>query len=316
MNLSENSYIAIECLLICDARMILIVLYTILLLFIDRNAVSMQCLNALEQWYQHMIPALFPMMLFSSVLVDTGFAEKIGSILSATILKPFQISRAGSYCLISGFLFGFPMGAKTTADMYSKGQVSKQEAEYLLSFVNCIGPMYTLYVIHNLFPKPSLTSLLLGIYALPLLYGLCLRYTIYKGVTFPTRDIEQGETSDILDALYDCVPKSSKSMVYLGGYMILFQVSFVTIRHLLGSLNIHTKLLYPLLEITGGFYLLPKTTNLSLILFFTTWGGLSCFLQSYSFIKPTGLNMKSYFMHKTILAALTYLFGMLYVSIL
>ncbi len=316
MNLSKNSYIAIECLLICDDSMIIIILYTVLLLFIDRNAVSSQCLNALEQWYQHMIPALFPMMLFSSVLVDTGFAEKIGNILSATVLRPFQISRGGSYCLMSGFLFGFPMGAKTTADMYSKGQISKQEAEYLLSFVNCIGPMYTLYVIHNLFPTHALMSLLLGIYALPLLYGICVRYTIYKGITFTQDNLVQEEKNDILDALYDSVPKSSKAMVHLGGYMILFQVSFVTVRHLLSSLNISTRLFYPLLEITGGFYLIPKTTHLCWILFFTTWGGLSCFLQSYNFIKPVGLNMKSYFLHKTILATLAFVVGLFWESLL
>ena len=288
--------------------MIVVVLYTVVLLFVDRNGVSNQCMRALEQWYQHMIPSLFPMMLFSSVLVDTGIAEKIGCFLAGTLLRPFKISKAGGYCLLSGFLFGFPMGAKTTADMCNKGQMSKEEGNYLLSFINCIGPMYTLHVIHTLFSNYAIFELLIGIYGLPFLYGLVLRYTKYKSTNFGVYKTESHNKS-IFDALYDCVPSASKSMVYLGGYMILFQISFVAIEHLLRVFHLETNLIYPLLEITGGFYMLPKSTLLSFVLFYTIWGGLSCFLQSYSFIKPSGLSMRSYVLHKTILGSLGLLLG-------
>lgn len=289
-------------------RMIVVILYTVLLLFVDRNAVSNECMHALEQWYQHMIPSLFPMMLFSGVLVDTGIAKKMGSILATTILRPFQISKAGGYCLLAGFLFGFPMGAKTTADMCNKGQMSKEEGNYLLSFINCIGPMYTLHVVHALFPQHTILQLLVGIYALPFLYGLFLRYTKYKCIKFSNYNTESYNKS-MLDALYDCVPNASKSMVYLGGYMILFQISFVTVSHLLCVFHLETKLLYPLLEITGGFYMLPDDTGLPFVLFYTIWGGLSCFLQSFSFLKPSGLSIRNYVVHKTILASLGFLVG-------
>lgn len=315
MNLSENSYIAIEY-RNYRIKMIVIVIYTVILLFVDRTAVSTQCMNALEQWYQHMIPALFPMMLFSSVLVDTGVAHRIGTFLSKTILKPFQISKAGGYCLLTGFMFGFPMGAKTTADMHIKGNITKEEATYLLSFVNCIGPMYTISVVSNLFEAIPIPYLIAGIYGLPLFYGLILRYTLYRNKKFDLIDEINTHKIGMLDALYETVPKSSKSMVYLGGYMILFQISFVSLTHLLEIVNVKANIFYPLLEITGGLYLLPKETPIYSILFYTIWGGFSCFLQTYSFIKPAGLNMKSYFVHKCILSTLGYLFGLFLTSVL
>ena len=116
--------------------MIILIIYTILLLFIDRAAATKQCLQALAQWYETMIPALFPMMLLSSVVVDTGFAVKIGRLCNKTVLRFLKISDNGCYCLITGFLFGFPMGAKTTSDMLTKKSISAKEAEYLLSFIN------------------------------------------------------------------------------------------------------------------------------------------------------------------------------------
>lgn len=294
--------------------MIVIVLYTVILLFADRIAVSSQCMNALEQWYQHMIPALFPMMLCSSILVDTGFAYKIGGILSSTVLQPFRISKSGGYCLLAGFLFGFPMGAKTTADLYTKGNLTKDEANYLLSFINCIGPMYTIHVVHMLFRDIPLMYLLLGTYALPLLYGLFLRYTLYRDKSFQSNSDDTTPPTGILDALYESVPKSSKSMILLGGYMILFQISFVTLKQVLVYIDIPTKIFYPLLEITGGLYLLPKQTPLSFVLFYIIWGGASCFLQTYSFIKPAKLNMKNYFLHKSIQAILGFILGSIIIS--
>lgn len=292
--------------------MIVIVIYTVILLFVDRTAVTAQCMNALKQWYQFMIPALFPMMLCSSVLVDTGAAYKIGGILSKTVLRPFRVSKPGGYCILAGFLFGFPMGAKTVSDLYSKEMLTKEEANYLLSFTNCIGPMYTINVVHSLFKNLSLLYLFLGIYALPLLYGLVLRYTRYRNDSFYEESKYKMEFLTTIDALYEAVPKSSKSMVYLGGYMILFQISFVTLENILSILGIKTNIWYPLLEITGGLYRLSTTTGLSQILYYILWGGACCFLQTYSFLKPVKLNMKNYFLHKSIQALLGYIFALFF----
>lgn len=293
--------------------MILIIVYTLILLFTDRAAAGTLCMQALKQWYETMIPALFPMMLISSILVDTGFAQKIGKILNHTLLRFLRISDSGCYCLLTGFLFGFPMGAKTTADMLTKEAVTHKEAEYLLSFINCLGPMYTLNLIHKRFPAHDILALLFGVYALPLFYGVFLRYTLHRQTDFSTKtaSIIHTHHSTLIDALYECVPKCGRSILMLGGYMVLFQVSFLTMGHFLNSINMITDMCYPLLEVTGGFFLLPHDTPLSWILFYTTFGGACCIIQTYSFLKPAGLSIRSYLLHKTILAVIAFLVGVL-----
>lgn len=293
--------------------MILIIVYTLILLFTDRAAAGALCMQALKQWYETMIPALFPMMLISSILVDTGFAQKIGKLLNRTLLRFLRISDSGCYCLLTGFLFGFPMGAKTTADMLAKESLTYKEAEYLLSFNNCLGPMYTLNLIHKLFPAHDVLTLLFGVYGLPLFYGFFLRYTLHRKTDFSTKASSIIPTHHIplIDALYECVPKCGRSILMLGGYMVLFQVSFLTLEHVLSSINVVTNACYPLLEITGGFFLLPQETPLSWILFYTTFGGACCILQTYSFLKPAGLSIRSYLLHKTILAITAFLVGTL-----
>ena len=284
----------------------------------DRHAATKQCILALEQWYETMIPALFPMMLLSNILVDTGFASKIGKLCNRTIFRVLKISNNGCYCMLTGFFFGFPMGAKTVVDMRKQMQISEKEAEYLLTFINCIGPMYTINLIHTLFPQQSLWKLLAGIYILPLFYGIFLRYTIYRKDYYQSTKYSQPlheevscviEYKSFSDALYECVPKCGKSILILGGYMILFQISFVTLQHILVSVNLVTNVFYPLLEITGGLFKLPYDTSLSAILFYTNFGGGCCMMQTYSFLKSAGIPIKKYILHKTVLSILAFLIG-------
>ncbi len=285
-------------------------------MFVDRDAVTSQCLFALEQWYETMIPALFPMMLLSSIAVDTGMALQLGYIFNKTLFRLLKLSDHGCYCLITGFLFGFPMGAKTISDMLHKGCISLKEAEFLISFINCIGPMYTIHFIHTCYKQYALWTLVTGLYAVPLCYGILLRYTVYRKHSFKSQTKKflnkPSQRNDILpfgDALYECVPKCGKSILMLGGYMILFQVSFIPLNHFLQSLNIVTKAFYPLLELTGGLLQLPPDTSLALILFYCTFGGACCILQTYSFLRPAGLSVCKYAFHKTVLGFMAALYG-------
>ena len=269
-------------------------------------------MQALKQWYETMIPALFPMMLMSSILVDIRFAEKIGKLLNHTLLRFLHISDSGCYCLVTGFLFGFPMGAKTTADMLSQNKINHEEAEYLVSFINCLGPMYILNLIQNRFPSHNIAALFLGVYGLPLIYGLILRYTIYREEKFHQhKNAIKTINSSLSDAIYECVPKCGRSILMLGGYMVLFQVSFITLEHFLHSINVVSNAYYPLLEITGGLFLLPADIPLPWLLFYLVFGGACCTLQTYSLLKPAGLSIRKYLYHKIILAAASFLLGIL-----
>lgn len=288
--------------------MILLILYSILLLFLDRDGAMEQCLKALALWYQTMIPSLFPMMLFSSILIDTGFAQRIGSVLYKTVLRPFQLSESGAYALFMGFLCGFPMGANTVSQLKQNHSLSEKEAEYLLAFNNCIGPLYIYNFVCRIFYSHALWEYMAGLYGVALLYGLLLRYTMYRGFRFrqeshtvSSRDVP---ACSVIDAVYQSIPKSGQSILLLGGYIVLFQLFFVVLKHFLLSINLQADYLYPLIEISGGLFKQTAQTPLPLLLFWLHFGGLCCMIQTYSFIKPAGLSLKRYLLHKLVQAFL------------
>ncbi|MFI3237369.1 MAG: hypothetical protein R3Y47_04985 [Lachnospiraceae bacterium] len=284
----------------------LILLSTILIFFIDRELVITRTLLALEQWYQLMIPALFPMMLFSTILVDIGTAHTIGKLIYPIIGRLFRVSYNGCYCMLAGLTMGFPMGAKTVCDFIKKGAICKEEGDYLLSFINCIGPMYTLHVTCSLFMHCNITLSMFAMYGLALLYGLILRYTIYRKNSFKHIHSNYAK-KPFVDAFIDCIPSCGTSILQLGGYMVLFQLFFVTIQHLAMYIPFPTTLFYPLIEITGGLLLLPNTMPACLVLALTCFGGACCMIQTYYFIKDTPLSISKYLLNKVVLSSIVFI---------
>ena len=98
----------------------------------------------LNIWYEHMLPALLPFMILSGLMIDLRLEKLLVKPFSYILRPLFRISDAGIYTLIMGFLCGFPMGAKIVSYEFQKNNLTKKEAEYLLSFCNNFGPAYCL----------------------------------------------------------------------------------------------------------------------------------------------------------------------------
>lgn len=141
----------------------------------------------LELWFQKMIPTLLPFMILSGIMVRLKLTEKISMIIYPVIRPVFRVRKNVCYAMLMGFLCGFPMGAKVVGDLYSRDMITKREAEYLLSFCNNIGPVYFCGFVLPLLGRRLVLPYLFGMYGIPLLYGLALRYTVY-------RDLRQEDT--------------------------------------------------------------------------------------------------------------------------
>ncbi len=156
-------------------------------------------------------------------------------------------------------------------------------------------------------------------YGLPFLYGLLLRYTVFKeeidactGRKLPVR----GQTS-LLNAMDESVFSALSGIARLGGYMVFFNLLFILPVLAAGifSLSERTAMLFTggvscLLEITGGIHLVGNSAPY-LVLCILPFGGLSCIAQTYSMIKNTDLSITEYVMHKMILTAVTVLYYLL-----
>ena len=274
----------------------------------------------LELWFKKMIPALLPFMILSGVMVRLKLTEKMSMALFPLLGPVYRVRKNVVYCMMLGFLCGFPMGAKVTSELLERGMLTEKEASYLLAFCNNIGPVYFCSFVLPLLGRRLTLPYLFGMYGIPLLYGLLLRHTVFRD-SLQTESASRGRKQQIslpelhacssengatpfgrklLEALDDSIVSSLQSILTLGGYMVLFDLMNL-LPHLLSGRS--PFLAAPLLEITGGLSLLGGGLPLYSLLALS-FGGLSCMAQTYSCIKGTGLSMGSYVRHKVILTLL------------
>ena len=255
-------------------------------------------LNGLNLWFSKMIPALFPFMVLSGIIIRMDLVSSCVKLLAPFLGSVFRVGPSCVYGMVIGFLCGFPMGAHTASQLYENKLISKSEASFLLAFCNNIGPVYFLSFVLPTLEISSPAFYLFGMYGLPLLYGLFLRYTLYRkqlSCSFTAKK-DHCPFVSLLTALDDSIFSAFSGITKLGGYMIFFNllfilpsliVRFLPISSAQGSCLIGS--IGCLLEITGGIGSLGNRLP-KFVLCVLPFGGLSCLAQTYSMIKDTDLS--------------------------
>lgn len=280
-----------------------------LLLLYPKESIS-YAREGLLIWFQTMLPTLMPFMILSTLMISLHLTDFLG---------------AKKYCIVMGFLCGFPMGAKVVKDLYLKENLSKQEAADLLGFCNNLGPVFLLnFALPTLGIKNPFWCLF-GFYTIPFCYGMVILFLHShrnlnrshlqnNQASKPKISIrpESEKTSQLLYHIDDAIQCAISSITLLGGYMIFFNLLNI-IPHAVQNMDIfrlrNIHLLPPLrafIEISGGLasYAKPSLWILCLI----PMGGLSCLAQVYSVIKDTDLSYGTYLKHKFLQTLFTILY--------
>ncbi|MCM1304558.1 MAG: hypothetical protein NC305_03545 [Lachnospiraceae bacterium] len=160
---------------------ILFLLFTACILTHSELSLSYASLG-LRLWLDKMIPSLLPFMILSGIVIRLGLTENIASFAYPLIRPLYRVRKNVCYCMMLGFLCGFPMGARVVADLYSRGRLTREEGEYLLCFCNNIGPVYYCSFVLPLLHRELAVPYLFGMYGIPALYGVFLRYTRYRSL--------------------------------------------------------------------------------------------------------------------------------------
>ena len=273
----------------------------------------------LKTWFDSMIISLFPFMVLMNLLIKTG--------LSGLFIRPFYMllrplfrnTPDALFVIFFGFLCGFPLGGKCAVDLYQKGRISYKNAEYLLCFSNQIGPAYMLgFFIGTIRAPGSIFFAVFTLYGIPFIYGLILRYTVYRKELEPEyrKTSCTGATPDgisILSALPEAVRDALSQIAILGGYMILFNALRIVPHLMFAHIPKFYLLSQCMLEISGGLLCantsLPDGILKTMVLYgIFSFNGLCCHFQTFSLLQQTDFSGKKYMLHKIILCSITILF--------
>ena len=315
-------------------------IFLVLLLFYSKECITLAS-NGLLIWYRNMIPSLFPFMVLSGFIIRSGLSLKIGRYLQPFLGIFFHLPSQMLYVIFMGFLCGFPMGAKITADMLENRKITEKQGEYLLSFCNNIGPLYMLGYVIPLFEYQNTWKILGLMYLVPFGYGLFLRYfsikyssTLKQLKTCSYTSKNNCASPSYLICFQQSLSSSIEQLTILGGCMVFFNCLLIfpkILEMLLSKTTISsisplvTAILSTFIEIGGGLQQFASVsaliesnskiivTNNHIIRLFLplsllTFGGASCITQTCFILKNTGLKIRTYIKHKLIQACIFIIF--------
>ena len=268
-------------------------------------------------WFRHVLPTLLPYMILINVLIYTPALHWICRITSTFLCPLLGTSYYGTFAVLTGFLCGYPMGAKTTSDLLNVNKISRSEASYLLSFCNNISPAFILsYVVaQNMKERNLCIPFFLILTFTPLMLSFIFRlfYRLPESsCSFP--QVTPGSFSNPSESISDnfldrCILNAFESVTKVGGYMMMFSVLIQLLASVLPN-TIFSLLLYSSLEISTGIRLLFSsalytTEKIILCAFLTSFGGWCCIAQTYSMISSSQLPILPYITAKLVTALVT-----------
>ncbi|HIZ80578.1 MAG TPA: transporter [Candidatus Mediterraneibacter pullistercoris] len=302
----------------------LMAVFLFLAMLLSPKAVFDGAESGLLLWFQIVFPTLFPFMLMSALMLAGGGLAVISRLTGRLFSTLFGTSPNGAFAVIAGFLCGYPMGAKVSADLVRSGRISRDEGAYLLSFCNNTSPIFIMnFIVWKTLGKeelmiPSLLILIL----VPACLSLVFRRSYLKGKRHFSSLAEDDRTSGkpfdftMLDA---CLTDSFEAIVKVGLYIIFFSVLIALGRGISGEYPVIAAFM-PTLEMTNGILMIHRsvsdiTVSYPLILGLTSFGGFCAAAQTQCMLKDTGIPLLPYIMQKLTAAAAASLLGFVYMRI-
>ncbi|CDQ40224.1 MULTISPECIES: sporulation integral membrane protein YlbJ [Virgibacillus] len=198
-------------------------------------------IRGLNIWWEVVFPSLLPFFITAELLISFGVVKFIG-VLFEPIMRPlFNLPGVGSFGWMMGMASGYPTGAKIASRLREEQQLSQIEAERLVSFTNASSPLFIFAAISVGFFHDTKLGILLAAchYISNAIVGICMRFygrkqdklsKKHKGkvsLTAAFHEMHQtrlGDKRPLGEILGDSVINSVKTLVTVGGFIVLFSV--------------------------------------------------------------------------------------------
>lgn len=271
--------------------------------------------NGLILWFEQVLPSLLPFAILSNIIIASDILPSIVGKALPFIRRIMPVSTSGAFVLLSGFLFGFPMGSKNCAALLLEEKMNEQEAETLFIITNNMSPVFiqSYILTQQLGMSAYFGWSMLVLYLPPLLLG-----SYYFKKNPADKNIQKKSASrlkinfQIVDA---GIMNGFETLTKIGGYIMIFSILASCFLMLPMPELLKTGCI-GVIELTNGIHYLSSTAMTTeskyvLAMMFTAFGGLSGVAQTSAMIKGTGLSMKKYVCLKLVLCIIAGILSML-----
>ncbi|REK75660.1 sporulation integral membrane protein YlbJ [Paenibacillus paeoniae] len=139
-------------------------------------------LRGLSIWWEVLFPALFPFFVISELLLGFGIVHFFGKLLDPLMRPLFRLPGIGGFVVTMGYMSGYPVGARLTAQLWSQRLITRAEGERLVAFTTTSDPIFLIGAVSvGFFQNAAVAPILAAAhYGGGLLIGLLMRFHDYR----------------------------------------------------------------------------------------------------------------------------------------
>lgn len=257
----------------------IIALVITLLMAVYPTETLQSSLRGLSIWWQVLFPALFPFFVISELLLGFGIVHFFGKLLDPLMRPIFRLPGSGGFVVAMGYISGYPVGARLTAQLWEQRLVNRAEGERLVAFTTTSDPIFLIGAVSvGFFQNVAIAPILAAAhYGGGLIIGFLMRYHDRSGTSHAPPvavanksrgSLQQRASSsrialalkamhnarlldgrDLGKLLQDSVQSALKLMIVVGGLVVFFSVIMEMLTHtgLLEALAEALRLLFGLI---------------------------------------------------------------------
>lgn len=262
-----------------------------------------------------LVPSLFPFLVFSGLLISSGFAGVLSRALRHIMPAMFGVSGSGALAFVLGIISGYPLGASCVCDLYQNGYTAKAESERLLAFCNNSGPLFIIGSVGAAMYQSQKIGILLYIVHIlaAVTVGFLFRYYKRGGTYIKTNGLVATPLPyrTFGEAFSTVMRNSINNMLLICGFAVIFSViiNFLPLPPAAGN-GVLGGLLAGVLEITTGLYrtsalAAPIAQKLVVSAAVLGFAGFSVHFQVMGIVSKTDLSLKAYILGKAAQAVIS-----------
>ncbi len=259
-----------------------------------------------------LIPTLFPFMVISELLIRSGLGSYASKIFSRPMRILFGVSGAGAAAFALGVICGFPVGAKSAAALCKNGEISREDAESLMTFCNLPSAPFMIFAVgEKLFGSRKLGILLYLISVFSaLIYAVLRKIFIKRKKADIALICTHIKAQSAISVFTDSVTSAASSVFGICAYVSFFCAAVGSLSGLIGkSGTAFGALIFSFFELTSGAAACAALSDRYLGAVICSaaagWSGLSVFFQIYSLTRTSdNISLMPYISAKAVCSAI------------
>ena len=273
------------------------------LVFYDVNSFIAAGRSGLELVSVSIVPVLFPFFFVTSFMVESGLFTSTPKFFSRITSKVYKVDGKAAPVLFLGIVGGFPTSARMLSELYSRGEITRQDAIRISTFTSTASPIFIIGTVGvSLYASVQLGIIIF----VSTVTGAIINGLLYRNVRFnstnhvPKNAVGLSYPKDTSTALANALTSAIQSILSVGGLIIIFFIIGNQLDILLNLSPVFDTMFSSVLEMTTGVF---KASNLGAQIFvplaIISFGGLCVALQGMLFFKKYDMPFWFYLLYKS-----------------